>query len=138
MGYVFDEATLPKLVAVTPGRERIFFVNPDLAGHRAFLTGVIRYADGRSPYHFHTGCEHFYLLLEGEATLRTEDGEQAVRAGHLVFIPEKERHQLVAKEGSPLMFMEFQAPNRFETTILEGDDDDLRWFREDGSVWTQT
>jgi mannose-6-phosphate isomerase-like protein (cupin superfamily) len=138
VGYVFDQRTLPKLVAVTPGRERIFFVNPELAGHRDFLAGVIRYADGRSPYHFHTGCEHFYLLLEGEATLRTDEGERPVRAGQLVFIPEQERHQLVARTGAPLVFMEYQAPNRFETTILEGDEDDLRWFREDGSVWTQT
>ena len=138
MGYVFDQETLPRLVAAKPGRERIFFVNPALAGHRDFLTGVLRYEDGRSPYHYHTGCEHFYLLLEGEATLRTEQGEQAVTAGTLVFIPERELHQLVAKAGSPLVFMEFQGPNRFKTTILEGDQDDLRWFNEDGSLWEQT
>jgi len=138
MGYVFDEETLPKLVAAKPGRERIFFVNPAPAGHRDFLTGILKYADSRSPYHFHTGCEHFYLLLDGEATLRTEDGEQGVRAGTLVFIPEGEKHQLVAAPGSPLRFMEFQGPNRFKTTILEGDQDDLRWFHEDGTLWEQT
>ena len=137
MGYVFDRATLPKLVSVTPGRERIFFVNPELAGHDAFLAGVLRYDKGLSPYHFHTGCEHFYLLLEGEATLVTEEGRRRVRAGHLVFIPEEERHQLVAEGTDPLVFMEFQAPNRFKTTILEGDEDDLRWRRVDGTVWNQ-
>ena len=137
MGYVFDQETLPKLVSVTPGRERIFFVTPDLAGHDAFLAGVLRYDKGRSPYHFHTGCEHFYLLLEGEATLVMEEGRRRVRAGHLVFIPEEERHQLVAEGDSPLVFMEFQAPNRFKTTILEGDADDLRWRRVDGTVWKQ-
>jgi mannose-6-phosphate isomerase-like protein (cupin superfamily) len=138
MGYVFDQTTLPKLIAARPGRERIFFVTPGLAGHDDFLAGVIRYDDGRSPYHFHTGCEHFYLLLEGEATLRTEAGERPVSAGQLVFIPETQRHQLVAAPGSPLMFMEFQGPNRFKTTILEGDEDDLRWFNEDGTLWVQT
>ncbi len=138
MGYVFDQETLPKLVAAKPGRERIFFVTPELAGHREFLCGVLRYEDGMSPYHFHTGCEHFYLLLQGEATLRTEDGEQPVRAGQLVFIPDEEKHQLRAEEGQQLLFMEFQVPNRFKTTILEGDSDDLRWLNEDGSLWTQT
>lgn len=137
MGYVFDQATLPRLVSVTPGRERIFFVNPELAGHDAFLAGMLRYEKGRSPYHFHTGCEHFYLLLEGEATLVMEAGRRRVRAGHLVFIPEDERHQLIAEGDGPLVFMEFQAPNRFKTTILEGDADDLRWQRVDGSVWRQ-
>lgn len=137
MGYVFDQERLPKLVAVTPGRERIFFVSPELAGHDAFLTGVLRYQGGRSPYHFHMGCEHFYLLLEGEATLVTEAGRQRVRAGHLVFIPEGDKHQLIAEGPDPLVFMELQVPNRFETTILDGDADDLRWYREDGTVWNQ-
>ena len=38
----------------------------------------------------------------------------------------------------PLFYFEFQAPNRFKTTILEGTDDDLRWERKDGRVWVQT
>lgn len=138
MGYVFDQETLPKLVSVTPGRERVFFVSPELAGHEAFLSGVPRYDNGRSPYHFHSGCEHFYLLLEGEATLVTETGRQRIRAGHLVFIPENDKHQLVAEGAGPLVYMEFQAPNRFKTTIIEGTDDDLRWQRVDGTVWNQT
>src|SRR5579871_686538 len=135
MGYVFDEQTLPRLRAATAGRERIFFVTPELAGHRDFLTGVLHYADGRSPYHFHIGCEHFYLLLDGHATLRTEAGERPIGPGTLVFIPEGQKHQLIAAPGVPLRFMEFQGPNQFRTTILEGDQDDLRWFHEDGSLW---
>ena len=137
MGYVFDQETLPKLVSVTPGRERIFFVNPELAGHDGFLAGVLRYQGGRSPYHYHMGCEHFYLLLAGEATLRTETGQQRLRAGHLVFIPEGDKHQLVAEGDVPLVFMEFQGPNRFKTTILEGGGEDLQWRRADGTVWNQ-
>jgi mannose-6-phosphate isomerase-like protein (cupin superfamily) len=137
MGYAFDQETLPKLVSVTPGRERVFFVSQELAGHDAFLSGVLRYDKGRSPYHFHTGCEHFYLLLKGEATLVTETGRQRIHAGHLVFIPEDEKHQLVAEGNDPLVFLEFQAPNRFKTTILEGTGDDLRWQRVDGTVWNQ-
>lgn len=138
MGYVFDQETLPKLVSVTPGRERVFFVSPELAGHQAFLSGILRYDNGRSPYHSHSGCEHFYLLLKGEATLVTETGRQRIRAGHLVFIPENDKHQLVAEGTGPLFYMEFQAPNRFKTTIIEGTDDDLRWQRVDGTLWNQT
>ncbi len=137
MGYVFDQERLPKLVSVTPGRERTFFVNPELAGHRAFLAGVLRYDKGRSPYHYHSGCEHFYLLLEGEATLVTETGRRRLRPGHLAFIPEDERHQLIAEGDRPLVFMEFQGPNKFKTTILEGGGEDLQWRRADGTVWNQ-
>jgi mannose-6-phosphate isomerase-like protein (cupin superfamily) len=54
----------------------------------------------------------------------------------LIFIPAEEKHRLRATE--PLFYFEFQAPNRFKTTILEGTEDDLRWERKDGRVWVQT
>ena len=38
----------------------------------------------------------------------------------------------------PLFYFEFQAPNRFQTTILEGTADDLKWDRVDGGVWIQS
>jgi hypothetical protein len=37
-----------------------------------------------------------------------------------------------------LFYFEWQAPNRFKTTILDGTPDDLRWERRDGRVWVQT
>ena len=52
------------------------------------------------------------------------------------FIPAEEKHRLRALEN--LFYFEFQAPNRFKTTILDGTADDLRWERVDGSVWVQT
>ena len=36
----------------------------------------------------------------------------------MIFIPAEEKHRLRATE--PLFYFEFQAPNRFKTTILEG------------------
>ena len=86
MAYIFKEDELPSLISVVPGRERIFFVNQELANIDDMLAG--------------------------------------------------EKHRLRATE--PLFYFEFQAPNRFKTTILEGTDDDLRWERKDGRVWVQT
>jgi mannose-6-phosphate isomerase-like protein (cupin superfamily) len=70
--------------------------------------------------------------------LRKEEGERPIGPRTLVFIPGGEKHQLVAAPGSPLRFLEFQGPNRFKATILDGDQDDLRWFHEDGRLWEQT
>jgi hypothetical protein len=40
MGYVFDQETLPKMVAAKPGRQRIFFVREELAeGDRPYSVG---------------------------------------------------------------------------------------------------
>jgi len=137
MAYLFHQDELPKMVSVTPGRERIFFVSPELAGTDAFLAGIIRYKKGTaSPYHFHEDCEHFYFFLDGGGTVETEGGTRSVKAGTLVFIPAEERHRLRASEDTT--YFEFQAPNRFKTTILEGTEDDLRWQRVDGKIWVQS
>lgn len=137
MAYIFKEDELPSLISVTPGRERTFFVNQELAKTDDMLAGVMHYVKGAaSPYHYHANCEHFYFIMEGKAQVESEEGLRDVGPGDLVFIPAEEKHRLRATE--PLFYFEWQAPNRFKTTILQGTDDDLRWERRDGRVWVQT
>jgi len=68
--------------------------------------------------------------------VQTEEGTSEIGPGTMVFIPAEEKHRLRALE--PLFYFEFQAPNRFQTTILEGTQDDLKWDRVDGGVWIQS
>lgn len=137
MAYIFNEQYLPSLVSTVPGRERIFFVNQELAKIDDMLAGVMHYKpDAASPLHLHENCEHFYFIINGTATVESDDGIRAVGPGDMIFIPAEEKHRLRATEA--LFYFEFQAPNRFKTTILEGTDDDLRWERKDGRVWVQT
>jgi mannose-6-phosphate isomerase-like protein (cupin superfamily) len=137
MAYIFHQDELPKLVSVTPGRERIFFVNKELAGMDDMLAGIMRYRKGASsPYHFHENCEHFYFIIEGAGTVESPEGVREVKAGDLIFFPAEAKHRLRASE--PLFYFEFQAPNRFKTTILEGTEDDLRWEKVDGKIWVQS
>ena len=137
MAYVFREGDLPSLLSAVPGRERIFFVNQELAKTDNMLAGVMHYVKGASsPLHLHKNCEHFYFVISGSATVESDEGVRAVGPGDLVFIPAEEKHRLRAVE--PLFYFEFQAPNRFKTTILEGSEADLRWDRKDGRVWIQT
>jgi len=137
MAYIFHQDDLPSLVSVVPGRKRVFFVSSELSGTDSMLAGIMYYkADAASPYHFHKNCEHFYFIFDGTATVETEKGVRDLIPGDLVFIPAEEKHRLRAKE--PLFYFEFQAPNRFETTILDGTKDDLLWERVDGKVWVQS
>ena len=52
--------------------------------------GLYELEPGQStwPYHFELGSEEWLLVVEGELTLRTPEGEQSLRAGDLVFFPE--------------------------------------------------
>ena len=137
MAYIFHQDDLPRLLSVVPGRERVFFVNTELTDMDDMLAGVMYYKqDAASPYHLHENCEHFYLIFDGAATFESEEGVQDLSPGSLVFIPAEEKHRLRAR--TPLFYFEFQAPNRFKTTILDGTDDDLLWERVDGNVWVQS
>ena len=137
MAYLFHQDELPKLVSVTPGRERVFFVSKELAGIDDMLAGIMRYRKGASsPYHYHENCEHFYFMIDGTATVETPEGVRNVKSGDMVFIPAEEKHRLRATES--LFYFEFQAPNRFKTTILDGTPDDLLWERVDGKIWVQS
>lgn len=137
MAYIFHQDELPRLVSVTPGRERVFFVSKELAGIDDMLAGIMRYKKGASsPYHFHENCEHFYFMIDGTATVETPEGVRSVKSGDMIFIPAEEKHRLRATES--LFYFEFQAPNRFKTTILDGTPDDLLWERVDGKIWVQS
>ncbi len=137
MAYIFHQDDLPRLLSVVPGRERVFFVNKELTDMDDMLAGVMYYKqDAASPYHLHENCEQFYFIFDGAATFESEEGVQDLSPGSLVFIPAEEKHRLRAR--TPLFYFEFQAPNRFKTTILDGTDDDLLWERVDGNVWVQS
>ena len=137
MAYIFKEDELPALIDAKKARERIFFVNKELTKIDDMLAGVMHYKQGAaSPLHFHKNCEHFYFIIRGEATVESDEGVRPVGPGDMIFIPAEEKHRLRAK--TPLFYFEWQAPNRFKTTILEGTGDDLRWERKDGKVWMQS
>lgn len=137
MAYIFHQDELPKLVSVTPGLERVFFVSKELTGMDDMLAGIMRYKKGAaSPYHYHENCEHFYFIIDGVGTVETPEGVREVRSGDLIFFQAEDKHRLRALE--PLFYFEFQAPNRFKTTILEGTQDDLLWEKVDGKIWVQS
>jgi mannose-6-phosphate isomerase-like protein (cupin superfamily) len=137
MAYIFHQDELPKLVSVTPGRERVFFVSKELTGMDDMLAGIMRYKKGAaSPYHYHENCEHFYFIIEGAGTVETPEGVREVRPGDMIFFQAEDKHRLRALE--PLFYFEFQAPNRFRTMILEGNQNDLLWEKVNGKIWVQS
>ena len=138
MAYIFHQDQLPRLEGATGGRVRTFFVNRELTKIDDMLAGVMTYTKGTaSPLHYHEVCEHFYFIMEGKGSVETPEGIRDVNPGDMVFIPAEATHRLRATE-SPLFYFEFQAPNRFVTTILDGTPEDLKWNRVDGRVWIQT
>jgi uncharacterized cupin superfamily protein len=56
------------------------------------------------PYHFHWNNEEWLIVVAGSPTLRTPDGERALRPGDVVGFPEGETgaHTLANRSDSPV------------------------------------
>jgi quercetin dioxygenase-like cupin family protein len=47
---------------------------------------------GHSPHHTHN-YEHEVIILQGEATVKSEQGDRPAKEGDVVFVPPNEKHQ---------------------------------------------
>lgn len=79
---------------------------------------MVQLAAGESfcPYHYHLGNEEALFVLEGRGSLRLEDGEHAIRAGHFAAFPRGRigAHKIRNDSDAPLRFL-------IMSTMLEPD-----------------
>jgi uncharacterized cupin superfamily protein len=76
--------------------------------------------------HYHTHEDELVFVLEGEVVLRTDGGEQTLRAGECAGFPAGARdgHQLVNRGDRPARYLEISNRHRDDTAAYP--DDDLR------------
>lgn len=62
------------------------------------------------PYHFHRYAEEIFLILSGEATLRTPEGFQKVKQGDLIFFEmgESSAHQMYNHSDKPCTYFDLR------------------------------
>jgi uncharacterized cupin superfamily protein len=62
------------------------------------------------PYHFHRAAEELFLIISGQATLRTPQGFQAIATGDLVFFEPGETgaHQLYNHSDVPCVYLDIR------------------------------
>ncbi len=60
------------------------------------------------PYHFHRAAEELFVILSGEATLRSPEGFQKISEDDVVFFEEgvKGAHQLYNHSDSPCIYLD--------------------------------
>ncbi|MEF8799044.1 MAG: cupin domain-containing protein [Candidatus Bipolaricaulota bacterium] len=68
---------------------------------------------GHTPYHGH-GWEHEVYILAGRGKIKTEEGDKALSAGDVVYVPSNEEHQFVS-ESEEFTFL-CLVPRRGEPT----------------------
>ncbi len=62
------------------------------------------------PYHFHRAAEELFMILSGEATLRSPEGFQKVSQGDIIFFEEGSTgaHQLYNHSDSPCVYLDLR------------------------------
>ena len=62
------------------------------------------------PYHFHRNAEELFVILEGEATLRSPEGYQTISKGDIVFFEEGPTgtHQLYNHSGKQFIYIDIR------------------------------
>jgi uncharacterized cupin superfamily protein len=70
------------------------------------------------PYHLHRAAEELFLILSGEATLRSPEGFQKVSEGDIVFFEEgaKGAHQLYNHNDLPCVYLDVRTTIGIDVT----------------------
>lgn len=76
---------------------------------------------GEFVWHDHPDTDDFFLVLDGEVTIETEDGNVTLGPGELYVVPKGKKHRPVAKEEAHILLIEPRGtPNTGdETTATE-------------------
>jgi uncharacterized cupin superfamily protein len=82
----------------------------ELSGAKHFKFDIRSLDPGKFsfPYHFHRNAEELFVVLSGEATLRSPEGFQTVSQGDIVFFETgaEGAHQLYNHSGSPCVYLD--------------------------------
>jgi len=120
----------PEFAVLTAGRAKQALGN--VAGLTGFGVNLVRLAPGAwsSVRHWHTHEDEFVYILEGEAVLVTDAGEQVLRAGMCAGYPAGTRdgHHMINRSDRPARYLE--VGSRLEVDMPAYPDDDLAWSAE--------
>lgn len=113
MPKIFSIENLPLEMREAPVPEFVSHTSPRLGklANSKYLQIDVRSLDPAKfsfPYHFHRAAEEFFLILSGEATLRSSEGFQKVSKGDLIFFEEGPAgaHQLYNHGDEPCVYLD--------------------------------
>ena len=71
-------------------------------GHDVMVVKV----EGEFPWHDHPETDDFFLVLDGEIIIETEEGNVPLKAGELYVVPKGVKHRPVAKSEAHILLIE--------------------------------
>lgn len=118
----WDEAALPE----HPGYQRRWRSVGEELGAQQIGGSVYELPAGQKsfPYHWHHGMEEMLIVLTGEPTLRTPDGEQRLARGDVVAFPRgpEGAHQVRNETDEPVRYLMLSTMVDYEVAVYPDSD----------------
>ena len=97
-------------------RKRISLVTPLICRTAAIKIEMVIYPAGNmAPNYHHEGADTYMYIVSGRGTAWANEQPFSVRAGDLLYFPDRERHYLKADDGNEMRFLELYVPGEFKT-----------------------
>lgn len=124
MAHTFTKDELPHWESTRDTRDRLDLVTENVPVLASRLRADrIRYHAGDSAApHYHVGCDHVFVVLEGSGTLHAGEESRRLSAGMAATVEELEVHWFENDTGDDFVFVEYWAPFPVDTVWVDADD----------------
>jgi mannose-6-phosphate isomerase-like protein (cupin superfamily) len=124
MARVFHRDELPRFHSTRDTRDRLDLIteNVPVGATRLKADRIIYHPGDTAAKHYHLGCHHLFVILEGEGVIHTPAGGHRLRPGMVAAVVPEEIHWFENDSERNFKFVEFWAPPPLETIWIVEDD----------------
>jgi mannose-6-phosphate isomerase-like protein (cupin superfamily) len=124
MAKLFTRDQLPHFDSTRDTRDRMDLLtdNVPVGATRLRADRIIYHPGDTCAKHYHIGCHHLFVVLEGEGLIYGVDGSYRLKPGMVAAVAPEEIHWFENDTGDNFKFVEFWAPPPLETIWIVEDD----------------
>lgn len=124
MATVFAREELPRWESTRDTRDRLDLVteNVPVGATRLRADRIVYHPGDTAAAHYHVGCEHLFVVLEGSGVMHAGGESVRLEAGMSATVAEREVHWFENDTDANFVFVEFWAPPPAETVWLDAAD----------------
>lgn len=123
MARVFAVDELPHWSSTRDGRDRLDLLTDDVLVEARLLRAdrIVYHPGDSAARHYHVGCDHVFVVLEGSGVLHVEGESHRLATGDSAVVRSAEVHWFVNDTEDNFSFVEFWAPPPEQTIWITGD-----------------
>jgi quercetin dioxygenase-like cupin family protein len=124
MARLFTKDQLPHFHSTRDTRDRLDLItdNVPVGATRLRADRIIYHPGDTCAKHYHLGCHHLFVMLEGEGVLCSSEGRYQFKSGMIAVIAPEELHWFENNLEANFRLVEFWAPPPVETVWVVEDD----------------